>query len=274
MISQPKDVAFTDDDDETGLEPAIPAATVVIFREGEFGPPELLMVRRAAHMKFAAGAAVFPGGRVDEDDRVLAQTIMAGDENLAEAAARIAAIRETLEETGLPIGIHTQDGAAPSVDSAQAMRHALLSEQPFSEVLREHRGMLDPSGLFPFARWRPNFKHERVFDTRFFIAASPANMPRLNVVESENTAIFWLSATEALAQADAGDLHMIFPTRRNLERLAQYANFDAAVESPHVFPSRRITPFVEMHDGEHHLCIRDDCGYPVTSEIFSTANRG
>jgi hypothetical protein len=113
-----------------------------------------------------------------------------------------------------------------------------------------------------------------VFDTRFFIAASPANMPRLNVVESENSAIFWLSASDALAQADAGDLHMIFPTRRNLERLAQYASFDDAVESTRLFPPRRITPFVEMHDGEHHLCIRDDCGYPVTSEIFSTANRG
>lgn len=273
MTVQSKHVAFTEDDDETGLEPAIPAATVVILREQASGPPQLLMVRRAAHMRFAAGAAVFPGGRVDDDDRVLAETLLQHADNSGEAAARIAAIRETLEETGLPIGIRHRDGDDLSADALGAMRHALLSEQPFSEVLDDHKGTLDPTGLVPFSRWRPNFKHERVFDTRFFLARSPAILPRLNVVESENSAIFWLSARDALAQGDGGQLRMIFPTRRNLERLAQYNSFAEAVESTERFPSRRITPFIEEHDGVQRLCIRDDCGYPVTSEVLTSAIR-
>src|SRR3546814_2088550 len=48
---------------------AIPAATLVIMRPSDGGgPDEILMVKRSAKMAFAAGAVVFPGGRVDPDD--------------------------------------------------------------------------------------------------------------------------------------------------------------------------------------------------------------
>src|ERR1044072_2219539 len=53
-------------------EEAIPAATVIVMREVAEGPPELLMVERAAAMRFAGGALVFPGGRIDPGDYVLA----------------------------------------------------------------------------------------------------------------------------------------------------------------------------------------------------------
>src|SRR3546814_19912781 len=47
-------------------EGAIPAATLVIMRPApRAGPDELLMVKRATTMAFAAGAVVFPGGRID-----------------------------------------------------------------------------------------------------------------------------------------------------------------------------------------------------------------
>ena len=81
-------------------EQAIPAATVIVMRETPDGPPELLMVERARAMSFAGGALVFPGGRVDPGDFVLAG-LHAGD--VEENAARIAAIRETLEEAGVAI---------------------------------------------------------------------------------------------------------------------------------------------------------------------------
>jgi 8-oxo-dGTP pyrophosphatase MutT (NUDIX family) len=77
---------------------AIPAATLVLMRPAAAGAPELLMLERTQDMAFAAGALVFPGGRIDPDDHQLAERIGGG---LADAAARIAAIRETIEETGL-----------------------------------------------------------------------------------------------------------------------------------------------------------------------------
>ena len=85
--------------------PAIPAATVVIYRHGTGGgPAEVLMVERSHTMRFAGGAAVFPGGRVDPADRELAAMIGEGLDP-DDAAGRVAAIRETLEETGLAVGI-------------------------------------------------------------------------------------------------------------------------------------------------------------------------
>src|ERR1044072_303609 len=86
-----------------------PAATVVIIREQPDGPPELLMIERAQKMAFAGGALVFPGGRVDPGDRAIAAVPellgMAAPSCREEAAAGVAAIRETIEEVGIAIGI-------------------------------------------------------------------------------------------------------------------------------------------------------------------------
>ena len=63
----------------------------------------LVITQRAAGMVFAGGALVFPGGRIDPEDRVRA----AQHSDLPEddAAARIAAIRETVEEVGFDFGL-------------------------------------------------------------------------------------------------------------------------------------------------------------------------
>ena len=100
------------------LPPAIPAATLVIFRDTPAGPPELLMVERAKAMAFAGGALVFPGGRVDPGDHALAAVLGSPDN---ETAARIAAIRETIEEAGLPIGLSPM----PSIQAFERLRAAL-----------------------------------------------------------------------------------------------------------------------------------------------------
>jgi len=71
-----------------------PASTVVIVRDGDDGV-ETLMLRRNADVKFAGGAWVFPGGRVDEADYAAA-----ADE---EHARRLAAVRECMEEAGLDV---------------------------------------------------------------------------------------------------------------------------------------------------------------------------
>ena len=83
--------------EETERPVPIPAATLVIFRHRAAAPPELLVVERSATMAFAGGAIVFPGGRIDADDHAIAA---AHSHEPEEGAARVAAIRETLEESG------------------------------------------------------------------------------------------------------------------------------------------------------------------------------
>ena len=73
--------------------PAIPAATVILLRDAEDGL-ETLMLRRNSKLAFG-GMWVFPGGRIDDTDRVDA----AHDFD----AARRAAVREAHEESGLSV---------------------------------------------------------------------------------------------------------------------------------------------------------------------------
>ena len=247
--------------------PAIPAATLVVFRrDSAGGPPQLLLLQRSREMAFAGGAAVFPGGRIDPSDRELAARLASADEAWAdELAARIAAIRETLEEAGLLIGIAQRATA----EEAAAARAHLLEQGALAPVLAGFGWRLEPALLVPFARWRPRYRHTRVFDTRFYLADLGTGAVALAADGAETTRLFWASAAEALRLADSGAIKVIYPTRRNLERLAQFADFAAAKAHAEAFPVRTISPCVEERDGTRWLTIPDDCGYPVTGQPLS-----
>ncbi|WP_375381373.1 NUDIX domain-containing protein [uncultured Sphingomonas sp.] len=239
---------------------AIPAATLIVVRDRSDSPPDLLMVRRSARMAFAAGALVFPGGRVDLGDHLLA----ADDEG----AARIAAIRETLEEAGLPIGLDV----AP--DRVAPLRAALAAGEPFADALTRAHATLAPERLVPFARWLPAHHMSRIFDTRFYLARLPSGAPAATVDGTENDRLFWASAHEVLAQADAGAATLIYPTRRNLERMALFGTFDEAVANARAHRIETISPWEEERGGERWLCIPEGLGYPITAQRMAEAVRG
>ena len=244
------------------LPEPIPAATLVLMREVAGGPPELLVTERTGHMAFAAGALVFPGGRIDADDHVAADL-------LGTDAARVAAIRETIEETGRGPGL------VPTPDAATvaALRQGLADEEPFASLLAAHGLAIDPAALTLFARWCPNFRETRRFDTLFFLAEAPADAPEPEVSAHEAVRAFWASAAAILAEIEAGRAHAIFPTRRNLERLARFGSIAEARADAGRHEARKITPWIEERDGETLLCIPEGIGYPVTAEPLATARR-
>jgi 8-oxo-dGTP pyrophosphatase MutT (NUDIX family) len=84
------------------LEPATPAATVVLLRDAPDGL-ETLMLRRNSRLAFAGGAWVFPGGRIDPED--FPGGVAVDDDAALLAAARNAAVREGMEEAGLAVDI-------------------------------------------------------------------------------------------------------------------------------------------------------------------------
>ena len=247
------------------LPEPVPAATLVLMREAKSGPPQLLVMERTGHMAFAAGALVFPGGRIDAEDREAAE-LFAG---MTDAAARLAAIRETIEETGIVPAV------APPADPALALklRDGIAQGRPLLELLAQHELALDLESLMPFARWCPNFRETRRFDTLFVLAEAPPGVAEPTISEAEAVRAFWASAADILAEIDSGRAHAIFPTRRNLERLARFGSIEEARADAARHPVSRITPWVEDRDGAPHVCIPDNIGYPVTSEPLETARR-
>lgn len=252
--------------------PEIPAATLVVFRRDPAdGPPQLLMVVRSRALAFAGGMAVFPGGRVDPADRMLADRI-GGALDRDDAAHRIAAVRETIEETGLVPGLPDRI----EVGEALALRRSLAeADGDMTTALARHGLSLDLAALTPFARWCPRgMSHHRIFDTRFYLADIGTGAVDLAVDATENTRLFWTSAADALAAADRGELALIFPTRRNLERLAQFASFADAKAHAEAHPVCTIVPEIAERDGRQALTIPDGLGYPVTHEPLEAAMRG
>lgn len=241
---------------------AIPAATLVVVREPGSGP-ELLMVERAEGMAFAAGALVFPGGRIDAADGRL------GEELGADAAA-IAAIREALEETGVPVGL----SPIPSPAVAFELQRRLVADENFASVLAGNGLRLDHRALTPFARWVPRFHAVRRFDTLFFVARCPPGDWRPQVIEGECAGAEWIAAAEVLEREKRGEARLIFPTRRTLERLAQHHNFEEIRADALAHPIEPISPWVEEREGEKFITIPAHLGFPVTQERLDGLWRG
>lgn len=248
------------------LPKPVPAATLILMRAAEAGPPELLMMERSPNMAFAAGALVFPGGRVDPDDHALADRIGGG---LEHAAARIAAIRETIEETGIAPALRPPPDAA----TISQIRQELEEGTPFSALVEAYGLALDLTALTPFARWCPNFREARRFDTLFFIAEAPGGAVQAKAAEAEAVRTLWASASQILAEVAAGEGRIIFPTRRNLERLTRFGSLAEGKSDAERHPVQKIVPWIEERDGDKWLCIPDGLGYPVTAERLETARR-
>jgi 8-oxo-dGTP pyrophosphatase MutT (NUDIX family) len=242
---------------------AIPAATLIVIRDRPAGPPELLMVERAEGMAFAAGALVFPGGRIDEADRKLGK-------RLGIAPDTVAAIRETIEETAVPAGLVSP----PRPEHCLELQAALAAGEDFAHVLEQSGAELDPVALTPFARWVPKFHAVRRFDTMFYIAEAPGGDWEPQVIEGECAGAYWLTASEVLAREERGEARLIFPTRRNLERVAQHNSFQEIRASALAHPIEPVTPWVEERGGEKFITIPDHLGYPVTEERLDGLWRG
>lgn len=100
-----------------------------------------------------------------------------------------------------------------------AHRRAALRE------LREEAGIaLDPDAeLIEFSRWITPAEVRTRFDTRFFLAHAPAGV-EVRIDGQECVDYRWLSPSGALAAHGAGEIALVFPTVKHLERLATFAS--------------------------------------------------
>jgi 8-oxo-dGTP pyrophosphatase MutT (NUDIX family) len=241
--------------------PARPAATILLLRDGPAGP-EVFMVVRHHQIEFAAGALVFPGGRVEEDDKAIAARVAPGMHN---AHYRIAGIRETFEECGVLLA-HDEAGRLVTAERLLAIeaahRQALAAgETPFTAVLEAERLAPIPQAMLPFAHWVTPSDLPKRFDTHFFLAEAPPD--QLAVHDGgESVDSVWIRPAQALDEAEAGARTLLFPTRKNLEKLAAFGSVAAAMAAARETPVVSVQPeIVTMPDGQRMLRIPEEAGY-------------
>lgn len=245
-----------------------PASTLLLIRDR--AGLEVLMIKRNRAVDFAAGAMVFPGGKVCADDRnpEWAKRVT-GDDTDQVRAFKIAAIREVFEETGVLLA-RTRDGLP--IDPARVARFAGLrapidvGEARFSDLIIKEDLVLDSEALIKFGNWlTPKFMPKR-FDTLFYIA----EMPKGQVATAdgrEATEIAWMHPSDALAAAEDGRATIIFPTRMNLGRLALAETCGAAIARFSEDCPPPIEPVVDTTDpNKSCLVIPQVEGYPQTRE--------
>ena len=254
---------------------------MLILRPGEGDQPfEVFMVRRHGKSGFMAGAHVFPGGKLDDEDasdalldRCIGLTAAEAGERLAEddgrraLALHVAAIRETFEEAGVLLA----DGA-DAIELASARKKLHEGAFSFEHFVIDADLQLRVSDLQPQARWITPEIERRRYDTRFFLAPAPREQQATHD-RIETTAGEWLSPASAIAKMDEGAIQLPPPTLRTLQVLASSTTIEAAFADAASRKPPTILPTFHDDDGTFVLALPGDSRHPVSERAFPGPTR-
>ena len=258
-----------------------PASTILLLRDNVTSKEiEVFMMVRHYEIDFNSGALVFPGGSVDKNDKEIIATpaLYSGGEGLDEAALsfRIAAIRETFEESGIllarPKGSNDLVDAGRAREIEAAHRAALCeSKTTFLQVLTDGGLVLALDELVPYAHWITPEGMPKRFDTWFFLAAAPPE--QLGAHDGkESTDSIWVSPREALEGGESGRFKLPFPTTRNLIRLGKQPDVRAALSDMQGKSIVTVMPVMTRLNGGRQLRIPREAGYD--GELFEVGAIG
>lgn len=180
------------------IKPKDAATLILIDRDG--AKPKVLMGKRHPGHKFMPGKFVFPGGRIESDDRkmsasgalhpVVEEKLLKRVQRPTLSRARalgLAAIRETFEETGLMIG--TREYGAPDV----------VPDGPWA-AFQEAGVFPDLEALHFIARAITPPKRPKRFDARFFAVDATAIAHKVEGIvgaDTELVELVWIPIEEA-----------------------------------------------------------------------------
>jgi 8-oxo-dGTP pyrophosphatase MutT (NUDIX family) len=258
-----------------------PASTILLLRDNAASKEiEVFMMVRHYEIDFNSGALVFPGGSVDRGDNeiIASPGLYSGAEGLDETdlSFRIAAIRETFEESGIllarPKGSKSLVDAGRVREIEAAHRTALCEgKTSFLSVLADHGMLLALDLLVPYAHWITPEGMPKRFDTWFFLAAAPPEQAGAHDGK-ESTDSIWVSPREALAGGESGRFKLPFPTTRNLIRLGKQPGVQAALEDSRRKPVVAVMPVMTKLNGGRQLRIPLEAGYD--GEVFEVGALG
>lgn len=249
------------------------AATILLVRDAP--GLEVLMVERHHQIDFASGALVFPGGKASkgDSDPGWIDHCDGHDADPVQCALKICAVREAFEESGVLLarpadgrGVGAPLAGAGQIEEIGRLRSAIdRGEHPFLHAVVAHGLVLALDALTPFAHWITPEGMPKRFDTWFYIAETP---PEQAAVCDGREAVdaCWVRPEDALAAAREGRRTIIFPTRLNVERLAESKSAHGAIEAARARPIVTVLPRVIKENDEMILTIPAEAGYSVTRE--------
>jgi 8-oxo-dGTP pyrophosphatase MutT (NUDIX family) len=114
--------------------------------------------------------------------------------------------------------------------------------------------------LVPFSRWITPAEVEVRFDTWFFVVESPPDAAPVCDGE-ECVAVRWLSPQRALDEYARGELLLVFPTIKHLEKLAEFASVAEALEHAGARQVQPVQPRVLIEGGQARVVLPGEPGY-------------
>lgn len=240
------------------------------------------MLRRHSQAVFASHY-VFPGGVLDPCDQEL--------HGLADGAKAVqsnalldvgnaldyfsAAIRETFEESGV-LFARDKDGrwaftddqiGQPEIDACRArLNDGRLSWAAF---LQQYSLRPAYDALLYIAYWVTPRVQAKRFSTRFFLGVLPAGQ-HASHDDGELTHSCWMTAADALAAGERGEIKLMYPTFSTLREIAECAEISDIVswarDRADSGAARLLPAFVTVN-GRDKVVLPGDPHYP---EDFDT----
>ena len=231
----------------------LPASTVVLVRPDDDGRFKVYLNRRPDHMETYAGVHVFPGGRVEKSDSTADMlgltrgvTPVEAQQKLGSAlepeiclAYWVAAARELFEEAGIHFFVPASGAATDSLPE-ELSRRLLMKRPALQRGEIELPSLLLSEGLccdvapLSYFLHRVTPEHYPVrFDTRFYLAALPANQIPLHASEEVSESL-WIAPDAALERAEAGNYRMMPPTLAVLRSLSGHRSWDELRKAFHL----------------------------------------
>lgn len=192
---------------------AQPASTIMLCRDWG-NQLEVLLLKRNKSLNFAGGFWVFPGGKVEPEE------IKWGKEEIE--AARLAAVRETKEETNMDVSM---------------------------------------SDLIFFRHWTTPVAEPRRFSTWFFFGALPNSAPEVIIDDQEIKQHLWIHPQEAIDLLKLGKLTMMPPTIMSLQLISKCRSVAEAKLVMRRLKPVYILPVIDQQEGTFVCMYEGDAGY-------------
>lgn len=213
------------------------AAAMILFRHP--ADPELFWVKRSPRLTFQGGWHAYPGGQLEAGD--YAVTVLNCDASDL-AAARVAAVREVFEETGLLVarGVEALSGARLA-----ELREELLAERlTFGALLAQANLTIDAEMLTEAPRWVTPPSVPKRFNTFFFTAWVPDcqdGAQPAHIIPGELESGEWLRPPEAIERWRNGEILIAPPVLRPIQEMVRgldgfVARLRTALETESSFP--------------------------------------